>query len=88
MIGLFISKIMRGRKVYYKTNVICTAEYGKGDVTVNGSFTIGEVAIVQAGSVVVKDILKLGIAGGNPTTVFKCRDLEHYYSLKAQELFR
>ena len=51
-------------------------------VLVLGGVTIGEGAIIQAGSVVVKDIPPLAIAGGSPATVFKYRDKEHYYRLK------
>jgi len=56
-------------------------------VMILGGVTIGEGAIIQAGAVVVKSIPKLGIAGGNPAQVFKYRDSEHYYSLKAQGKF-
>ena len=56
-------------------------------VIVLGGVTIGEGAIVQAGSVVVKDIPKYAIAGGHPAEVFKCRDVEHYKKLKEQKLF-
>jgi acetyltransferase-like isoleucine patch superfamily enzyme len=51
-------------------------------VTVLGGVTIGEGAIIQAGAVVMKNVPKLGIAGGNPAAVFKYRDEEHYYRLK------
>lgn len=167
MIGWLTSKIKRWRKVYYKKQVLRTAEHVKGTVTVNGltyvnrktrlghnvhfngmrilgngkvtigdnfhsgmdcvilteahnyqgkklpydetnilkeviiednvwlghgvliigSVSIGEGAILQAGAVVVKDIPKLAIAGGNPATVFKYRDPEHYHTLKAQGQF-
>lgn len=53
-------------------------------VIVLGGVTIGEGAIIQAGAVVVKDIPPCAIAGGSPATVFKYRDKEHYYALKAQ----
>lgn len=56
-------------------------------VIVLGGVTIGEGAIIQAGAVVVKDIPPCAIAGGNPATVFKYRDKEHYYALKAQGKF-
>lgn len=48
---------------------------------------IGEGAIVQAGSVVVKSIPKYGICGGSPAKVFKYRDISHYLSLKEKKLF-
>jgi len=56
-------------------------------VLILGSVTIGEGAIIQAGAVVTKDVPKLGIAGGNPATVFKYRDEEHYYNLKKEGKF-
>ncbi len=56
-------------------------------VIILGGVTIGEGAIIQAGAVVVKDIPPCAIAGGNPATVFKYRDKDHYYSLKEQGKF-
>ncbi|EPY5333452.1 acyltransferase [Klebsiella pneumoniae] len=49
--------------------------------------TIGEGAIIQAGSVVVCDIPPLAIAGGHPAKVFSWRDKEHYYKLKNEKSF-
>ena len=51
-------------------------------VIVLSGVTIGEGAIIQAGSVVVDDIPKCAIAGGSPAKVFKYRDIEHYKELK------
>ena len=48
---------------------------------------IGEGAIIQAGSVVVKDIEKYAIAGGHPAKVFKHRDIDHYEKLKKEKKF-
>lgn len=48
---------------------------------------IGEGAIIQAGSVVVKDIPKYAIAGGHPAKVFSSRDKEHYEKLKEEGKF-
>jgi chloramphenicol O-acetyltransferase type B len=48
---------------------------------------IGEGAIIQAGSVVVGEIPRCGIAGGHPAKVFRYRDLEHYEKLKAERRF-
>lgn len=56
-------------------------------VTVLGGVRIGEGAIIQAGSVVVKDIPELGIAGGHPANVFKYRDKDHYFDLKDKKAF-
>jgi len=56
-------------------------------VTILGGVTIGEGAVIQAGSVVVCDIPPLAIAGGHPARVFKSRDAERYWRLKAQGRF-
>lgn len=53
-------------------------------VTVLGGVTIGEGAIIQAGSVVVSDIPQCAIAGGHPARVFKYRDIERFNRLKAE----
>ena len=57
------------------------------NVIVLGGVTIGEGAIIQAGSVICKDIPAYGIAGGHPAKVFKYRDIEHYKLLKEQNKF-
>lgn len=49
--------------------------------------TIGEGAIIQAGSVVTHDIPKYAIAGGHPAEVFKTRDVNHYKKLKREKKF-
>ncbi|MFN1140909.1 acyltransferase [Serratia quinivorans] len=49
--------------------------------------TVGEGAIIQAGSVVVKDIQPYAIAGGHPATPFSQRNVEHYLQLKAEGKF-
>jgi acetyltransferase-like isoleucine patch superfamily enzyme len=56
-------------------------------VLILGGVAIGEGAIIQAGAVVVKDIEKFGIAGGNPAKVFKLRDIESYSNLKRTEQY-
>ena len=56
-------------------------------VIVLGGVTIGEGAIIQAGSVVVKNIPKYAIAGGHPANVFSQRNIEHYDSLKREGQF-
>lgn len=58
------------------------------NVIILGNVHIGEGAIIQAGSVVVSDVPPCSIAGGNPAKVFKMRDEEHYYTLKAAGKFR
>lgn len=56
-------------------------------VIVLGGVSIGEGAIIQAGSVVVRDIPPLAIAGGNPAAPFKFRDEDHYERLKKEGRF-
>lgn len=56
-------------------------------VIVLGKVTIGEGAIIQAGSVVVSSIPKYAIAGGHPAKPFKQRNIEHYEALKAKKHF-
>jgi len=56
-------------------------------VIIIGGVTIGEGAIIQAGSVVVKDIPKYAIAGGSPARVFSQRNKEHYLRLKKEKKF-
>lgn len=56
-------------------------------VIILGGVKIGEGAIIQAGAVVVKDIPKYTVAGGNPATVIKQRDIAQYEALKKEERF-
>ena len=56
-------------------------------VIILGGVTIGEGAIIQAGSVVVSDIPDYAIAGGHPAKIFKYRDVEHFKKLKAEKKF-
>lgn len=56
-------------------------------VTILPGVTLGEGCIIQAGSVVVKDIPKYAIAGGHPAEVFKYRDINHYEKLKKEGKF-
>ena len=57
------------------------------NVIILGGVTIGEGAIIQAGSVVCKSIPAYAIAGGHPAQAFKYRDIEHYQKLKAEKRF-
>nr|WP_305839171.1 acetyltransferase [Photobacterium leiognathi] len=56
-------------------------------VIILGGITIGEGAIIQAGAVVVKDIPKCAIVGGNPATIFKYRDQDNYHNLLKNRKF-
>lgn len=57
-------------------------------VMVLGGVTIGEGAIIQAGSVVTKDVPECAIAGGHPAVPFKYRDRAHYEALKKAGKFQ
>lgn len=66
-----ISKdITIGRNVWLGLNVIILP-----------GVRIGDGVIIQAGSVVTKDVPDLAIAGGHPAKVFSYRDKKHYYNL-------
>lgn len=56
-------------------------------VTILGGVNIGEGAIVQAGSVVVKDVAPLSIVGGAPATEFKQRNSDNYWLNKEKKRF-
>jgi acetyltransferase-like isoleucine patch superfamily enzyme len=49
--------------------------------------TIGEGAIVQAGSVVVSDVPNCAIVGGAPAKSFGMRNTDRYFELKSKKAF-
>lgn len=57
------------------------------DIIINGNVHIGEGAIVAIGSVVVKDVPRCAIVGGNPAKVIKYRDIERFERLKAEKKY-
>lgn len=71
-----------GENDIYKDVVIEDNVWIGQNVTILGGVTIGEGAILQAGSVVVFDIPPLALAGGNPARPFKYRDKNEYENLK------
>ena len=71
----------------YKNVTIAECVWFGNRVIVTGNVTIGEGAIIAAGSVVCKDVPPLAIVGGNPAKVIKFRDKEHYYKLKSEGKF-
>lgn len=73
---------------YIHKDIVIGDNVWMGDaVIVLPGVTIGEGVIIQAGSVVVKDIPPLAIAGGHPAVPFKYRDKEHYERVKASGKF-
>ena len=49
--------------------------------------TTGEGSIVAMGSVVIKDVPKYSIVGGNPVKVIRQRDIEKYKELDANKMY-
>ena len=80
-------KIPYDHKVIYKDVNIADNVWLGINVTILPGVTIGEGAIIQAGSVVVNDIPAYSIAGGHPAKVFLKRDIEHYNKLKVAKSF-
>ena len=76
-----------GNDYIYKKIVIEDNVWLGDRVIILGDATVGEGAIIQAGSVVVKDIPKYALAGGHPAQVFKYRDINHYEKLKKEKKF-
>lgn len=75
-------------ETYIRKNVVIGDNVWLGSrVIILGGVCIGEGAIIQAGSVVCKDIPRCAIAGGHPANVFKYRDVEHYETLKNLEMY-
>lgn len=77
---------------YDHTDIILPVKIGDfvwigANVTILPGVTIGEGAIISAGSVVRKSIPALAIAGGNPATVFSSRDFCHYERMKEEHKF-
>ena len=80
-------RIPYGKKHTTKHVVIDDYVWLGSDVTICGNVHIGEGAIVAIGSVVVKDVPRCAIVGGNPAKVIKYRDIEHFDRLKAEGNF-
>lgn len=73
---------------YYSKDVTIGDNVWLGEsVMILGGVTIGEGAVIQARSVVCKDVPPLAIAGGHPAVPFKYRDKAHYYVLKEKGLY-
>lgn len=71
----------------YKNVTIGDCVWFGNRVIVTGNVTIGEGAIIAAGSVVCKDVPPLAIMGGNPAKIIKYRNKDHYFKLKSEGKF-
>jgi acetyltransferase-like isoleucine patch superfamily enzyme len=71
----------------YKTITIGDNVWLGNRVIVVGDVTIGEGAILAAGSVVSRDVPPCAIVGGNPAKVIKYRNVQHYDELKNAGMF-
>ena len=57
------------------------------NVIIMGGVTVGEGAIIGAGSVVRKDVPEYSIVAGNPARIIGQRDIEHFNKLKEEGKF-
>jgi len=65
-------------------NILIKQNVWLGDnVIILGGVEIEEGAIIQAGAVVVQNVPKYAIVGGNPAKIFKYRNIDHYEKLKS-----
>jgi chloramphenicol O-acetyltransferase type B len=76
-----------GKGYILKTVIIEDNVWFGNKVLVVGNINIGEGSIVAAGSVVVKDVPKYSIVGGNPAKLIKYRNIDHYKKLKSEKKF-
>ena len=83
----FGETIPYGSDYILKTVVIEDNVWFGSNVLVTGNVNIGEGSIIAAGSVVVQDIPKYSIVGGNPAKFIKYRDIDHYEKLKNAKKF-
>jgi|TARA_B110000914_G_C15488810_1_gene459473 chloramphenicol O-acetyltransferase type B len=81
------TKIPYDETCIYKDIVIEDNVWIGHRVIILAGVSIGEGAIIQAGSVVVNNIPKYAIAGGHPAKVFSERNVKHYKCLKDQQEF-
>ncbi len=70
--------------LHYTEKHVCIDDYVwiGSDVIISGNVHISEGAIIAIGSVVVKDVPKCAIVGGNPAKIIKYRDEDNYEGLK------
>jgi acetyltransferase-like isoleucine patch superfamily enzyme len=57
------------------------------NVTILQGVTVGEGAVIAAGSIVSKNVPDYAVVGGIPAKVLKYRNIEHFQKLKAEGKF-
>ncbi|MDB2403956.1 acyltransferase [Schleiferiaceae bacterium] len=83
----------QGRAIPYdETSVVKDVSIGNNvwigmDVIVLGGVHIGDGSIIQAGSVVVRDVEPLSIVGGSPAMKFSVRNEAHYLDCLKRKSF-
>ncbi len=97
--GVGVSIISSDHNYDYGAAIPYDDTFVTGDVTIDDNVWVGmnvillrgvhlgEGCIIQAGSVVCKDIPPYAIAGGHPAQVFKYRDIEHYKKLDIEKKY-
>ena len=73
--------------VIEKPVTICDNVWIGACVTIVPGVTIGEGAVIAAGTVVSKDVPPLEVVGSQSARTLKTRDREHYYRLRSARKF-
>lgn len=81
------TKIPYDEKIINKKVVIEDFVWVGANVTILPGIKVGEGAIVAAGSVVIKDVEKGKIVGGNPANIIGLRNMEEFSRLKLNKAF-
>tara|TARA_R110002020_G_scaffold434476_2_gene644601 strand:- start:10369 stop:10896 length:528 start_codon:yes stop_codon:yes gene_type:complete len=76
-----------GQKIIKKSVEIKDFVWCGANVTILPGVTIGEGAVIAAGTVVTKSVPDCALVGGNPHQIIKFRDKELFYRLKAEKQF-
>lgn len=81
------SRIPYDSKVLEKPVNIGDFVWCGANVTIMPGITVGEGAILGAGSVVTRNVPRLAIVGGNPARVIRYRDADRFDDLKSRGQF-
>jgi acetyltransferase-like isoleucine patch superfamily enzyme len=57
------------------------------NVTIVPGVVIGEGAVIGSGSVITKNVPDFAVVGGNPASIIKYRDIDHFLKLKEEGKF-